>query len=221
MKKVLVLVEGQTEERFVKEVLCPQCLNSEVFLQPVVLATKRTKMGRKYRGGVSTYGKIRNDIVKLLGDTSAAAVTTLLDYYKLPGDFPGQSDRKPGDCYGKVDHLEECFATDIGDQRFMPFLMLHEFETMLFSDIEKTAEAFHFKKGCLNKLEMILKDFRNIEEINDGEATHPSMRITNIFTDYQKAMHGPMITGRIGIDKIRESCRHFDSWITRVENISV
>jgi len=108
VRKVLVLVEGQTEERFVKEVLCPKCLQSDVFMQPVVLATKRSKVGIKFKGGVSTYSKIRADVLRLLGDSSASAVTTLLDYYGLPDDFPGRDRAVAGDCYQKVAYLESC-----------------------------------------------------------------------------------------------------------------
>jgi len=218
VRKVLVLVEGQTEERFVKEVLCPKCLQSDVFMQPVVLATKRSKVGIKFKGGVSTYSKIRADVLRLLGDSSASAVTTLLDYYGLPDDFPGRDRAVAGDCYQKVAYLESCFAEDIKHEKFRPFLMLHEFETMLFSNIERVVEAFNNRETCLDKMKSVLAEFHNIEEINEGGDTHPSSRILKIFNDYQKALHGPLITGRIGIDRIRAACRHFDEWLGLMEN---
>ncbi len=220
VKKILILVEGQTEEKFVKEVLGRERLRSGVFLQPVVLATKRAKWGNKFAGGVSTYGKIRKDIIRLLGDSSAAAVTTFLDYYRLPGDFPGKPSLGAGSCHEKVRKLEESFARDIDDRRFMPFLMLHEFETMLFADIDAVATAFHNTRDCRKKLEAIVAKFPKIEEINDGAATHPSVRIKAIFNDYQKAMHGPLITGRIGMEKIRDACGHFNEWMCRIESLA-
>ncbi|MBN2134198.1 MAG: DUF4276 family protein [Acidobacteria bacterium] len=220
MKKILVLTEGQTEERFVKDVLCPECLHYQVYLQPVVLATKRAKTGNKFRGGVSTYGKIRNDALKLLGDTGAAAVTTFIDYYGLPADFPGRRELPVGSCYRKVEHLERCFADDINDQRFVPFLMLHEFETLLFADIEVMSEAFHSNETKFSKLKSILQSYNNIEEINDGSDTHPSRRIQSVFDDYHKALHGPLITGRIGMEKIRAACGHFNDWLKKLEQIA-
>lgn len=211
-----MLVEGQTEERFVKELLFQRFLSSGTLIQPVILSTKRTKMGVKYKGGVSHYAKIRSDVVKLLGDTSATAVTTFLDYYGLPEDFPGKSEIIPGNCYAKTEHLENRFGDNISHRKFIPFLMLHEFETMLFADIDKTAEAFNNRDRCIDELRRITGQFSNIEEINEGRNTHPSIRIKNIFFDYQKAMHGPLITGRIGLENICAACGHFKGWVDRL-----
>jgi hypothetical protein len=79
MKKILVLVEGQTEEQFTKKNLCEECFDSGIQFIPVILSTKKTKMGNKFRGGVSTYSKIKSEVLMLLHDSSAAAVTTLID----------------------------------------------------------------------------------------------------------------------------------------------
>ena len=89
---------------------------------------------------------------------------------------------------------------------------------MLFSNIERVVEAFNNRETCLDKMKSVLAEFHNIEEINEGGDTHPSSRILKIFNDYQKALHGPLITGRIGIDRIRAACRHFDEWLGLMEN---
>ncbi len=93
MNRVLVSVEGQTEETFVREVLRRHLWDFNVELQPVVITTHRVKQGRKFKGGVLSYAQTRNEIGRLLSDSSAVAVTTLFDLYHLPTDFPGQSTR--------------------------------------------------------------------------------------------------------------------------------
>ena len=65
-KRVLVLVEGQTEERFVKDVLSPSFWPRDVFLSPTILMTKRVKNGPNFKGGVTNFAKFRNDAQRLL-----------------------------------------------------------------------------------------------------------------------------------------------------------
>lgn len=88
MKKILILVEGQTEARFVKQVLNPYISKCSLFFISVIIATKRLKTGEKKKGGISSYKKIRRDLIGLLQDTSVVAVTTMIDFYGLPNDFP-------------------------------------------------------------------------------------------------------------------------------------
>jgi hypothetical protein len=45
MRKVLILVEGQTEERFVKDVLQPYLWDIGVHPEPKIATTKRVKLG--------------------------------------------------------------------------------------------------------------------------------------------------------------------------------
>ncbi len=90
MSKVLILVEGQTEEAFVTQLLAPHLASRNVYPVPKLVITKRVKGGPDFKGGVFSYIKVKNDIKLLLKDTSASVVTTLLDFYGLPSDFPGR-----------------------------------------------------------------------------------------------------------------------------------
>ncbi|MGH8019535.1 MAG: DUF4276 family protein, partial [Opitutaceae bacterium] len=92
-KRVLILVEGQTEERFVKDVIGPAFFEDELFFSPTLLVTKRVKDGPNFKGGVTNFAKFRNDARKLLNSAGDTLVTTLLDYYRLPNDFPGMDSR--------------------------------------------------------------------------------------------------------------------------------
>jgi len=91
MRRILALVEGQTEEIFVRDVLDPHMARFDACVIPVLLKTKRVKSGGHFRGGVTSTAQVLGDIRRLLGDSNAACVTTILDYYGLPSDFPGTS----------------------------------------------------------------------------------------------------------------------------------
>ena len=46
--------------------------------------------------------------------------------------------------------------------------------------------------------------------------TAPSKRILKIFPYYKKVLDGSVVAKAVGLDKIRQECHHFDSWVTRL-----
>ena len=218
MRKVHILVEGQTEETFVRELLAPYLLPKNIVAQATLAATKRVKRGPLFKGGVVSYGKVKNDLLRLLRDTSATKVTTLLDFYGLPKDFPGLASMPDASCYDKVAHLERAFMKDINRDNFLPHFSLHEFEGLMFASPKAIADVFPgTNPRYLVKLEEIRSSFNSPEEINDGPTTAPSKRIKELYSDYQKTFHGPLVAINIGIDSIRQECEHFNQWLTDLE----
>jgi len=215
MKKVLVLCEGQTEETFVNRILSPHLVARQVCLIPTLLKTKRVKSGTTFKGGVTSYEKLRQDVRRLLRDSSAVLVTTLLDYYGLPPDFPGKSTLRGGTPHRRVEHLERAFAQDIGDARFLPYLMLHEFEALLFVRPREIFETLN--QPVSSALLEVASSHNSPEEINEGQTTHPAARIQQYARVYRKALHGPLIVERIGLPSLRSKCPHFDQWLIRLE----
>ena len=222
MKRVLVYVEGQTEETFVRDVLSPYLWQRcEVLLIPTLARTKRTKSGRTFKGGIVSYHRqVRKDILKLLGDSDAVLVTTMLDYYGLPDDFPGGDTLPDGFPYDRVRHLEEAFKKDIGYRHFLPFLVLHEFEALVLVEPEKLGMVLPQYK---DKVQVLKKDIASLppEEINEGSNTHPAARIRRYFPGYQKRLHGPRLVRDIGLSRIRKRCPHFDEWLGQLETLCV
>ncbi|MCI0395620.1 MAG: DUF4276 family protein [Chloroflexi bacterium] len=216
MKRVLILVEGLTEETFVNRVLAPHLRTRDVEPIPTLVKTKRTAAGPHFKGGLSSYGKVKNDVVRLLNDSDAAVVTTMLDFYALPRDFPGMNTLPRGNCYTRVAHLEKSFAQDIDRPAFFPYLSLHEFEALLFVDVEKIALQFT-QLNRLNELVAIRQAFKSPEEIDDNPKTAPSKRLESLFPEYNKPLHGTLIALEIGLDAIRKECRHFNTWLARLE----
>lgn len=215
MSRVHILVEGQTEETFVRDVLGPYFSLKNIFLIPKLATTKRVKSGPDFKGGITTYEKVKNDLVRLLRDSDVVCVTTMIDYYGLPDDFPGyQATSKTG--IERVKFLEKKFHEDLNNERFIPYFEVHEFEAMLFVDPMETAAALLDRPKAAMLVE-IKKAFQSPEEINNDPATAPSKRLTNIFPKYQKALYGPLVTKRIGLDKIRFECAHFNEWLLKLE----
>jgi len=67
-----------------------------------------------------------------------------------------------------------------------------------------------------------IKEYDNIELINESDNTAPSKRIEKCFNQYchEKATAGIYIALEIGLDKIRGKCQHFNDWIEKIENLS-
>jgi hypothetical protein len=218
MNRILISVEGQTEETFVKEVLRNHLSNFNVYPDPIVLNTKVTKQGNKFKGGLLSYSQARNDIRRLLLDTNAVAISTMYDYYHLPNDFPGYSTLPNGNCFLRIQHLETELRNSISNYRFKPYFQIHEFEALLFVDTKVTASMFP-ERCAERELNRIKSSFNSPEEINDGPTTAPSKRILNIFPNYNKELFGSLITLTIGLDSIRNQCQHFNEWLTWLENL--
>lgn len=213
MKRCLILVEGQTEERFVKDVLCPEFETREFYLSPTILTTKVVKSGSNFKGGVTSYAKLRADLDKLL--RSGAVVTTMIDYYGLPSDTPGMSSRPIGRAIDRVKHVEAAIFDDLKSSYLLPFLALHEFEALLFVDHETTASVIPAPEKASELL--AIAGGAEPEDINEDPETAPSKRLKQVFPSFRKTLHGPIATKRIGLAALRSRCPHFDSWITRLE----
>jgi hypothetical protein len=218
MIKVLVLVEGQTEEAFVKTVLAPHLATLNIFPAVTIITTRRRPDRKDFKGGITSYRKIKTDLRPLLNDSSAALVTTIIDYYGLPADFPGLSNCPNASCHDRVSHIETAFANDIGQKKFLPYLSLHEFEALLF--VSPNHIDAHFpSQNRLQQLAQIKAQFLSSEEINDNADTAPSKRLRKIYPEYQKRTDGPIIAGKIGLEVIRNECRHFNEWLIKLESL--
>ena len=58
------------------------------------------------------------------------------------------------------------------------------------------------------------------EDINERPEYAPSTRIKSLFPAYKKTLHGPTAAARIGLDRIRAECPHFNAWMDRIERFA-
>ncbi len=221
-----ILVEGTTEEKFVKEILKPH-LNSKGIYPKHRLVT--TDKSQNIGGGSANYAKIKNEINRLWKEKNSQPVilTTMFDLYKLPNCFPNfDQASKLLDPYLKVKSLEDSFASDIDDSRFIPYIQLHEFEALIFTDLEELYKDFpdndQYKKG-IDRLLVECRRYSSPELINQDITTAPSKRLEKVIPKYKKLKTSlaPQVVQKIGLAKIREKCPHFHQWITQLESLRV
>lgn len=222
MTRLLMLVEGQSEESFVKRTLAPWLAERGVYVQgPTLLWTKRLASGGGHRGGVSSWAQIRRSLDPLLADGNAW-VTTLLDYYGLPDDVPGATPAAPaGDALARVQAAQVAMAHALPHApRFLPFLALHEFEAWVFAGPQVVAD--HFGQPMLGtRLQADAVACGGPEHIDQGPETHPKARLMQRQPTYKPASDGPTILHKIGVDGIRAHCPHFDQWLQRLSQLGV
>ncbi len=214
MARLFIHVEGKTEETFVNEVLRPYLYNHGY------ISVSARKLGnarlRKDRGGICPWGQVKKEILNHLQEDSDCIATTMVDYYGLPRGWPGRAEaRRAPSAKEKAECVEQALLTDLAfdSRRFVPFVTMHEFEGLLFSD----CHAFGTGIGhadLIPSFQKIRDAFSTPEEINDSLDTAPSKRIEKLIANYRKTSSGNDAALAIGLGKIREECPHFRDWLT-------
>lgn len=217
--RINLVVEGLTEERFVKDVLAPHFGGRGAAVAARRVTTSRWR-GRTFRGGMPSYGKVRYDLAGWLKQDAGAYVTTMFDLYGLHTSFPGyEASRGMTSGHRRAEHLEQALVGDLGSDRFIPYLQVHEFEALLFSapnvlDAEMVKTE---RPSRRRELDRIVEKYGTPEEIDDAET--PSKRLDALYPGYAgiKALVGTRIAARIGLEILRARCPHFDAWLRRLE----
>lgn len=218
MIRVNIVVEGQTEEAFAAKILLPYFAERNILLNTRRVETGRKK-GKIFRGGVDNYVKIRNDIVRWIGEDQSAWVTTMLDLYALPQNFPGLGKISAIiDPYKKIANVEGAFEKDISYDKFIPYIQLHEFESILLAEPMKIMQYFIEDRRACEKLHKLVQDFQSPEHINYTPDKAPSKRIIEEIPAFKglKSTAGPIIAEAIGIETIMQKCRHFADWVNKI-----
>ncbi len=222
MIRLHVTVEGQTEKAFVDIVLAPYLAGFDVYADArCVLTSKDKRAAKTYRGGLISYQKAKKDIEAWMKEDQAdeCRFTTMFDLYALPDDFPKYQETKMFPPYPRVKTLEEAFALDLNDQRFVPYIQLHEFETLLLAAPEYLDWEYLEHDDAIANLASSIGD-QNPELINDGRETAPSKRIIKEIPEYDKATSGVSVVARIGLAKLRQRCQHFHEWLCITEQLN-
>jgi Domain of unknown function (DUF4276) len=228
MARLLIHVEGQTEESFVNEVLRDH-LVAQGYDSVSARIVGNARL-RERRGGIRPWPSVRRDIVNHLKEDPACIATTMVDYYALPrtgdGAWPGRamaSRLKTAEKANQVqkallDDLVQQFGRDFKPVRFIPFVVMHEFEGLLFSDCARFSSSIG-RPELEPKLRAIRDEFGSPEEINDSPDTAPSKRVERLVPGYDKPLLGTLAALEIGLTRIREECPHFNQWIDQLESL--
>lgn len=221
--EVYVVVEGLTEQTFVREVLAPAMAYQGVYLHPALIG----KPGHK--GGDIRFDRARTDIGNFLRQRHNTYVSTMFDYFRIDPDWPGCSDvcrqiqsgtaLAPGRRASIIETamqkaIEQAYPNLEAEQRFIPYIEMHEFEALLFSDtniLAREAEIDITKANC------ILSKHGEPEEIDDNPQQAPSKQIMTLNGSYRKVGSGNAIAKAIGIPTLRKQCSHFNEWLLKLE----
>ncbi|TYR36706.1 DUF4276 family protein [Sphingobacterium phlebotomi] len=206
MKRLVILVEGDSELVFVNKFLSPylisQGLNISINAQKIITNNKLQQ-----KGGNVSYQYLKNDLIRIESQGNVV-ITTLLDFFRLPNDFPGYS-------ITNCDLIEQAMYLDFdSNPNYIPYIQKYEFETLLFSSIE----GFQFlldDAGKIDQIQTIISAYINPEDINGGATTSPSKRLKRIFP-YDKVNDSELICTEVSIETMRSKCPRFDNWIDKL-----
>ena len=213
-RRIIIVVEGDTEEEFVKSSIQPYFQGFGI--HDVRGIKIQTSPGHK--GGIGSYGKFKRNVENYLKQEKDIVVSSLLDFFRLPNSFPKYDDAlKISYAKERVSFLENAMGEDINHHRFVPYLQLHEFEALLFTDL-RGFEYCNFSTHHQQAIQAVMEKFQTPEDINNHPDTAPSKRLMKIIPGYNKVLFGNIIIQENGFHSLLEKCPRFSAWIERLIN---
>ncbi|MDM8525126.1 DUF4276 family protein [Desulfococcaceae bacterium HSG8] len=215
--EIVAIAEGKTEQIFIQEIVSPYLAGKGIYITPIIIS----KPGQK--GGDVKFARVRNDIELHLKQRADTFLTLFIDYYGIRSDWPGFTEAKkqsvPDAKAEKIntatkDQVNKLFGDHGSERRFIPYVAMHEFEAMLFSDPEKLADQLQVP---LSAIDRILTECGEPEKINDSPHSAPSKRLKKLSSRFRKTSKGIAIAKATGLVKIRENCPIFNKWLTEIE----
>ena len=211
MPRLIFIVEGDSEQRFINEHLVIY-LSSRFSRVPMHAQKITTNRKKNVKGGNVNYELLKNEVRRTFAQGDVL-ITTFLDFFRLPTDYPGFTvDVKQ---IGKIEDAvrADCSAI-IPPTSFLPYIQKHEFETLLFANPAGFTNVVNSTEmsGILN----VLKKFSTPEDINGSPKTAPSKRLLSIF-NYKKVADSALVMKDVDIDMLRKRCPRFDTWVGRLE----
>jgi hypothetical protein len=218
--EVVAIVEGKTEQVFIEKILAPYLGHKYIGIR----ATQVSKPGQK--GGDVHFSRVKRDLGDHLKQRSDTYVTTFIDYYGTK-EWPGLDSVPPQaspEIIAKTVNdatkaqINTLFSAQQTDRRFIPFVAVHEFEALLFSDAEILAQQLGVEASAITT---VISACGSPEAINNNPQTAPSKRLDawSANNKFLKTITGISIAEKIGIEKIREQCPLFNSWLATFEEI--
>jgi len=229
--RLLIHVEGETEETFVNEDLRGHLMvrgYSSVSARLLGNARQRDR-----RGGIRAWDSARRDILSHLREDPVCVASTMVDYYAMPHSgpraWPGRASAADSGSLAaeRAELVESALLADVTAQmgvsfdpgRFVPLVTMHEFEALLFSDCARFGRGIG-REDLISALEAIRRDFATPEEIDDSPITAPSKRVEGLVDGYQKPLLGTLAALEVGLDAMRAECPHFRAWLERLEALA-
>jgi hypothetical protein len=223
MKRLFIVVEGETEERFIRRVLYQPFITRNIHIEAQQWITNR-KLGTA--GGGNNFDLIENHLRRLISrykNDNEVFISVMVDLYAFPkrGNtiYDNEIDiQRTGK--GKALLLQKKMVERFKYGNFIPYVQLHEFESLILS---KPDALSLFYTDKLIEIDHLKSDIgaKSPEEINDTPKGAPSKRIIKYIPEYekQKTSAGVATAESIGLSFLRQKCPHFNEWITKMESI--
>ena len=217
--EIVAIVEGKTEEIFIKNILQPHLANKNIFITPIIVS----KPGQK--GGDVKFARVENDIERHLKQRPDTYLTLFVDFYGIKSDWPGIGDIEgisgPKNIaefvnQATMDKVVEHFGEQNAERRFIPYIAMYEFEALLFSSPAILAQKLQIEES---EIVSIIEECGEPENIDNSPVTAPSKRLESLSHRFKKTTTGIAILKEIGLSAIREKCPIFDGWVTTLESI--
>lgn len=217
--EIVAIVEGKTEEIFIKDILQPYLANKNIFITPIIVS----KPGQK--GGDVKFARVKNDIERHLKQRPNTYLTLFVDFYGIKSDWPGiQEAEEVSGPTGKADVINkatiekvvEHFGEQNAERRFIPYIAMYEFEALLFSSPSVLARKLQIEES---EIVSIINECGEPENIDNSPVTAPSKRLESLSHRFKKTTTGIAILKETGLTVIREKCPIFDGWVTTLESI--
>lgn len=207
MKRLIIICEGETEQEFSQDLLTPYFFEKGIQISSPTI--------KKTNGGIVKWNVLKKQIENHLRHETNAHVTTLIDLYGLPADYPN---------YNKinVEEIETGMKEGINEslnERFIPYIQRHEFECFIFASKDVLHSNFKEEEANFTDIEKVIANFPNLEDINNSPETAPSKRLSKHIKGYNKVVYGACLASEIGLSTIRQKCPRFNNWITELEKI--
>lgn len=205
---IYFIAEGATEVQFIEESL------RYYFIAKGIYDIRAFNME-----GSNSYNRYSNDVTTFLERENDIIVTTMIDFFRLPNDFPGykHAKEKLNGNQLQIEYIQSEIGKRINHRRFVPYLQLHEFESLLFTDMKGFNQVPDCNAEVLAALKVIVDGYPNPELINDGPETAPSKRLKRIIPGYHKPLYGVYIALENGLDSIINKCPRFKNWLEVLE----
>ncbi len=218
MKRIIIVCEGETEKEFCERLLEPYFSKKQIYIQAPLI--------KKSMGGIVRWEELKKQIENHLKNDTNAYVTTLIDYYGLSSKdkFPNwEMAEKENDKNKRMGVLENGMKVNISEDinnRFLPYIQLHEFEGLLFNEEKYFYEQIPENELVgIKELSEIFESYDNPEMINNNKATSPSHRLERIILGYDKIVYGNILAEAIGLENIKKKSPRFKNWIKQIENL--
>lgn len=218
MKRIIIICEGPTEREFCNTILAPYFAPLGIYLNAPLI--------KHSHGGIVPWSLLHRQISIHLCAERNAHVTTLIDYYGITKShgFPNWEESQGiPDANERVALIEQGMMESLDNKscsRFIPYIQLHEFEGLLFSNIDAFERVIPKEDLVgIEELRQTAAIFDNPEMINNSRETSPSHRLERIVRGYEKVVYGNYLAESIGLNKIRERCPRFNHWIESLMNV--